>query len=223
MRVYVELFYNNVEGLLASAFPVCKRILDETVWHGLVRRFLGGHASETPYFLEISQEFLTFLADWAPQATDLPPFLLELCHYEWVELALSVAEEDLAGLDLDPDGDLRTGVPVVSPLIWKLAYHYPVHRIGPGYQPDQPDPEAMGPTQLVVFRRRDDDIGFMEVNALTLGLLDELEVGSTGEEALVRLAPRVPALDPDRVLVEGLATLERLRKSEIILGTRWNT
>jgi hypothetical protein len=215
MQIYVDLFYNNIESFLAGTFPVAKALLAQERWHALVRAFVHRHPSESPYFLEISQEFLTFLAT---QSAGLPPFMLELCHYEWVELALSVAEEEIPEQGIDPAGDLCAGIPAVSPLIWKLAYRFPVHQIGTTFQPEQPGQQ---PTQLVVYRRRDDRVGFMEVNTLTMALLDTLEQGNvSGAEALERLAAEVADLDPDVVRREGLATLERLRKAEIILGAK---
>lgn len=215
MQIYVDLFYNNIRSFLSSTFPVARSVLGEERWEALVRDFVHRHPSESPYFLEISQEFLTFLADTRPPG--LPPFMLELCHYEWVELALSVAEEEFPEEGVDRDGDLLTGIPVVSPLIWKLAYRFPVHRIGPAFQPDEPGPE---PTQLVVYRRFDDEVRFMQVNALTMGLLDMLEAGNvSGGEALERLGEQVPGLNPAVVRREGHATLERLRRAGIIAGT----
>jgi hypothetical protein len=215
MQIYVDLFYNNIESFLAGTFPVAKALLAQERWHALVRAFVHRHPSESPYFLEISQEFLTFLAT---QSAGLPPFMLELCHYEWVELALSVAEEEIPEQGIDPAGDLCAGIPAVSPVIWKLAYRFPVHQIGTTFQPEQPGQQ---PTQLVVYRRRDDRVGFMEVNTLTMALLDTLEQGNvSGAEALERLAAEVADLDPDVVRREGLATLERLRKAEIILGAK---
>lgn len=216
MRIYVELFYNNVEGLLASAFPVARSILAGDRWHTLVRAFFRRHRSSTPYFLEISQEFLTFLAE--DPAVDVPPFLLELCHYEWVELALGVAQDEIPTEDIDPHGDLAAGVPVLSPLIRRLAYRYPVHRIGPGFQP-QTAPERR--TQLVVYRRRDDTVHFMEVGTLTMALLERLEPGKVcGAEVLAQLADEVQGMDADAVRRQGLAALARLRDAQIVLGTR---
>ncbi|MCF3999457.1 putative DNA-binding domain-containing protein, partial [Pseudomonas aeruginosa] len=37
LRVYRELFYNAIEGLLASGFPRLRGLLGEQQWHGLVR------------------------------------------------------------------------------------------------------------------------------------------------------------------------------------------
>src|SRR5690606_23392341 len=203
MRVYVELFYNNVESLLAGAFPVARAILAGERWHTLVRAFFRRHRSGTPYFLEISQEFLTFLAE--DDAVEVPPFLLELCHYEWVELALGVAEDEIPQHGIDPDGDLASGIPVLSPLMRRLAYRYPVHRIGPGFQPDTA-PERR--TQLVVYRRPDDTVHFMEVGTLTMALLERLEPGKVcGAEVLARLADEVQGMEADTVRREGHAAL----------------
>jgi uncharacterized protein len=216
MQIYLDLFYNNIESFLSSAFPVARQILDsDRRWHPLVRAFLHLHPSASPYFLEISQEFLTFLAEGS--APDLPPYLLELCHYEWVELALSVAEAEIPEENIDRGGDLALGVPVVSPLIWKLGYHYPVHRIGVDHQPTAP---AGHPTHLVVYRRRDDRVRFMEVNAGTMALLDALDGQRTGSDALAMLAAEHPALAGTSAYENGLATLERLRNAEIVLGIR---
>ena len=33
MKIYRELFYNNVEGFLANAFPVLRRITPDARWH----------------------------------------------------------------------------------------------------------------------------------------------------------------------------------------------
>jgi len=213
MQIYLDLFYNNIERFLANGFPIAKQVLGDELWHRVARDFVHRHPSESPYFLEISQEFLSYLDQM--KRDDLPDFVLELCHYEWVELALSVAEEEIPTEGIDPKGNLLAGRVVVSPLIWPLSYRYPVHQIGPEFQPTAPPDE---PTQLVVYRRRDDRVKFLEANAVTIRLLELLAECGTGAEALERLLRELPALDSQVVHDQGLATLERLRESEIILG-----
>ena len=214
MQIYQDLFYNNIEGFLSGSFPIAKKALGESSWHELVRTFVHRHPSESPYFLEISQEFLTFLG--RRQAGTIPAYLLELCHYEWVELALSVSEEEIPETGFDADGDLLALPVVVSPLIWCLAYEWPVHEIGPGHLPSsKPDSS----TELIVYRRRDDTVKFMIVNPVTLRLVDLLHAGSSGQMALQTLADELPELDKKVVYERGIATLSRLRDAQIILGT----
>lgn len=219
MQIYIDLFYNNIEAFLANGFPVARRILTERhQWRGLVREFVARHGSSSPYFLDISQEFLTFLGERASHALvddSLPPYLLELCHYEWVELALSVSELELP-TDVDPQGDLLRKRVVVSPLVWKLSYRYPVHLIGPS---NQPDAEPAEPTLLVVNRRRDDSVGFLVVNPVTWRLLELLEGGASGSEALENLVAELEQTDPEVIRRRGIETLGRLREAQILLGT----
>lgn len=136
MQIYNDLFFNNIEGFAAGAFPVFKSLLDESDWRCLVREFLVEYRCKTPYFLEISQEFMRFLGDYSG-AIALPAFTRELTHYEWVELALDVADVDPDFSCIDANGDMLSGVIVVSPVAWPLAYRYPVHLIGREYQPEQ--------------------------------------------------------------------------------------
>jgi uncharacterized protein len=218
MRIYAELFYNNVEGFLANAFPVLRRITPDARWHALVREFFARHESHEPLFHRIAEEFRRYLErERRPQKDDVP-FLTQLAHYEWVELALSVSEIDLAAVPAKPDGDLVDGVLVVSPLAWLLTYDYPVHRIGPGFLPRARD---AAPTHLVVYRTRDHDVKFMEANAVTARLLELAgKKPATGRALLTRIARELKHPDPDAVVGQGAAILLELRARDIILGTR---
>ncbi len=222
LAIYRELFYNNVESLLAGNFPVLRRLLDDGHWHALVRDFYARHRCETPLFPEIAQELLDYLANEREADPRDPPFLLELAHYEWVELALAIsdAEPDLGAVD--PNGDLLAGIPVVSPLAWSLSYRFPVHRIGPDYRPSEPGPE---PTHLVVYRDRQDRVGFLEINAVTQRLLTLLhdqpdQPGWTGRALLTQIASELCHPNPELVIASGTSLMHDLRARQILLGTR---
>lgn len=218
MQIYASLFYNTIEGLLAGNFPVARKVLGDQRWHSLVRDFVRRHPSESPLFLEISQEFLAFIEQRGQEPNvELPEFLLELLHYEWIELALSVSELEIPEEGIDPQGNLLEGEVVVSPLIRCLAYRYPVHQIGADHQPQVQPSES---TELIVYRRRDDRVRFMRVNSLTLRLVALLSECLSGREALEALAGEAASLDRKVVFKEGIATLERLREAHVILGSR---
>lgn len=219
LAVYRELFYNNVESLLAGNFPVLRRLLDEAHWHALVRDFYARHRCQTPLFPEIAQEFLDYLANEREADPRDPPFLLELAHYEWVELALAVSDADPDLAAVDPNGDLLSGAPVVSPLAWSLTYRFPVHRIGPEFQPSEPGAE---PTHLVVYRDRQDRVGFLQINAVTQRLLVLLaeQPEWNGRQALTQIAAELRHPDPALVVDSGASLMLDLRERQILLGTR---
>lgn len=221
LKIYRQLFYNNIENFISNSFPVLRQLIADEPWHALVRDFMVHHRCHSPYFLEISQEFLLYLQNTrSAQAIDLP-FMLELAHYEWVELALDVADEDLTALGVDgkacSEKDYLQQLPVVSPLAWSLVYQYPVHLIGPNYQPESPAEQA---TYLVVYRNRDDQVGFMEINAVTARLLEllQLDEAESGAQVLKQLAIDLQHPEPEQVLLSGVEIIQQLRAADIILG-----
>ncbi len=219
MRIYRELFYNNVQDFMASSFPVLRELYSDDDWHGLIRDYFARHRAHTPLFLQMPQEFLRYLDSERGEHTEDPPFLRELAHYEWVELALSIDPREIELEGVDPEGDLLDGIPVLSPLAWPLAYRYPVHRIGPDFQPRK-SPDQ--PSYLVVYRDRTDEVGFLELNPVTARLLELLsgEQPSSGVEALRQIATEMSHPDPETVIKGGLQILQNLKLRDVVLGTR---
>ena len=213
VRVYRELFFNNIEGLLASGFPVIHDILGEAKWKALVRAFYADHRSQTPLFTEIAAEFVAFV-DGRADDTDMPPWLPELAHYEWVEQALFVSDAQPPAHD--PDGDLFDGVPLLSPLALPLAYLWPVTEIGPSFVPDAPPAD---PTTLLVHRDADHQVRFARIAPLAYRLLVSLSANPwTGREHLAALAAEAGS-DIAGLESHGLALLQQLRNQGVVLGT----
>lgn len=219
LEVYARLFFRNVEGLLATAFPVLRRTLGDLAWQHLVRDFLREHPARTPLFAEVSRELLRYLETREDAGRGDPPWLRELAHYEWVELALQVSEADPRDVAHDPAGDLLAGEPVLSPLAWPLAYVWPVHRLGPDHLPPQPPAQ---PTLLLVRRDAAGEVVFAELSPLAFRLLQRLEEepARSGLAHLQALAAEAGAADVDAFVDQGSALLLSLRADGTLLGAR---
>lgn len=219
MKIYRELFYNNIEDLIANTFPVLRNITTDDRWHAMIRDFYSNHISHTPFFSELSGEFLKYLELERTLLPDDPPFLLELAHYEWVELALSLLDHPIDSPTIDPQGDLLQGVPVISPLAWPLTYQFPVHKIGPAFQPTAPDSSTI--THLLVYRDSHFTIHFIDINPVTARLLDLISNHNDmrGKELLCHIATELGHSQPDNVIQGGLAILNDLKQRCVILGT----
>lgn len=217
LKVYADLFFNNVAGLLGSTFPVIRAVLGDDGWPLLVRDFLREHPARTPVFTELPRELLRYLDARAEGGRGDALWLRELAHYEWVELALQLSDEQPAQLQHDPAGDLRSGVPVLSPLAWPLAYDWPVHRIAPGALPDAP-----ASTLLLVHRDATGTVHFHELAPLAFHLLHRVAESpqESGETLLRRLAAEIGAPDAEAFVDDGIALLERYRRDGIVLGAR---
>ncbi|MBI5039809.1 MAG: putative DNA-binding domain-containing protein [Gammaproteobacteria bacterium] len=232
MGIYRELFFNNLDGFLRDTLPVLHGLLAAAHWDALVRDFLVKHRAHSPYFLDIPREFLRYLeherdahpaehfAGHFPGQFRNPPFLYELAHYEWVELALSVHEADIDLAGIDRDGDLLAGHPLLSPLAWPLQYRFPVQHIRPDYQPTA---APASPTQLLVYRDAEDTVRFLELNPVSarlLGLLAEHADAPaySGRQALETVARELQHPQPEQIITHGLELLQDWRARGIVLG-----
>jgi hypothetical protein len=214
MAMYRELFFNNIDNFLAVNFPVLRKILTGAQWHELVEDFFARHACKTPYFSEIAEEFLDYLQTERNNPAD-PPFMLELAHYEWVEMAVSIAKQENP---VNPpfSGDWSAVILQISPLAWPLAYRFPVHRISPDYQPQEP-PEQ--PTFLIVYRNREDEVRFLEITPVTYQLLALIQEqpGQISATCLQAVAEQLKHPQPEIIYESGLKIVQDLAAKHIIL------
>jgi hypothetical protein len=172
LNVYRDLVFNNVSQLLSGTFPVLIRILGEQRWGLLVRGFLRDWRAPTPKFGEIAETFLDYLAT-QPQELhegEWPAFLLELAHYEWVEMVLQ--QSDAQALPATDPALLLERPLQISALAWPLAYVWPVHELDPNHQPVTPPDQ---PTFLLVRRTADWSVKFAELSPLAWRLLQRIE------------------------------------------------
>lgn len=212
MNIYTSLLYNNIEGFLLSCFPVLRQVLGARKWARLVHAFFSIHRSHTPYFRQIPDEFIQFLQNEWTASDDMPPYLLALAHYEWIELVQSVSTRS-ADHAFDPVGDLLDGVPLLNPVLANLRYDWPVHRIAPRRKVRPAE------THLLVFRDAEDTVQFSEINAFTARLLTLLEPGTlTGRAALEQIAAESRHPDPALILQAGGALLDDLHARGAVLG-----
>jgi hypothetical protein len=220
MAIYRELFFNNISNLLGHTFPVIRKIHSQERWRRFIRQFMQKHRAETPYFLQLPEEFVSFLQDEYDAVDDDYPFLLELAHYEFVEVLASVSENENDLTDVDRDGDLLSSVPLRSNLVWVYAYQFPVHRISPKFLPDRAGEQ---PTFLAVYRNADDKVRFLELNSMTAALLEAIDGNDkelSGAELLRDLATAAQFEDVDAFLRFGAEALSEMRSLGIILGAK---
>jgi uncharacterized protein len=203
MAIYRELFFNNVQGFVSSAFPVLASLYSHSNWQALVRQFFVQYQCTSPYFLHIAEHFLHFLQqDYQPAATD-PVFQLDLAHYEWAELYLATKQPSRPQVVLVPS-EVSTAKLCLTELAMVLAYPFPVHQISLQYQP-----VAAGEVQCyLLYRNGEDEVKFVLINQLTAALLQTLQQtpGATITELVQQLLPLLPQFDAGQ-LMQGATTL----------------
>jgi len=215
IKVYRELFFNNMESFIGSGFPVLKSLFSDQDWAQLIRDFYREHAARSPLFNEIASEFVDYLAvERQPRSQD-PPFLSALAHYEWVELALQVARFEPPPWDPQFAEGLSKTPLVFSKVAFHLAYDYPVQQIGPHFRPEGPLDHAQ---QLLVFRDRHDEVRFIELSPFASDLLAGIkdEAGIPVGQLLSAMAPSLAGLSMAEVTGFGLEFLQNLHEKGVV-------
>jgi hypothetical protein len=215
MAVYEEIVFNNLFESVSACFPVASKVLGKRKWLKLNQAFMRDYSASSPLFRKIPEQFLHFLNHAEPELQALPPYLNSLCHYEWIELFVASSPETAKPENIEPNGNLGTSRPVFTPTMQLLDYNYAVHKISPRHKPKQQES-----TQLLVFLNADDQVKFIELNAVTYSLISLMQSKSlTGRQALTLLAKQLQHPQPESIIEFGLSILEDLRSQGVIIGT----
>ena len=212
LRIYRELFFNNILGFLSSGFPVLKSMYSEQRWKHLARNFFIEHACRSPYFIDISKEFIEYLSNEYELSESDPVFMRELAHYEWLELDVSVRKSSQIGKVWDRLSPI-TQVQM-SDLASLVSYQYPVHQISAEFYPTH----ASEIVYLVVYRDATDEVNFTLINVISAHLLNTIvQQGVVTVDSLsTTMIKAMPQLDAQQITGSVLQVLQQLLQQEIL-------
>lgn len=212
LKIYRELFFNNILGFLSSGFPVLESLYCEQQWKMLARKFFIEHECRSPYFIDISKEFVEYLSS-EYQLSELDPvFMRELAHYEWLELDVSVRKSSQIAKVWDGNSPI-TQVQM-SDLASLVSYQFPVHRISANFKPLQTSEIVY----LVVYRDATDEVNFTLVNTVSAHLLNTIiEQNVVSIDTLTKMmVEAMPQLDETQISESLQQVLRQLLKQEIL-------
>jgi hypothetical protein len=139
-------------------------------------------------------------------------------HYEWLEMIVSICPDEAAGKTPDPDGDLLSAVPILDHSVRLACYQYPVHRIGPDFQPREADGQQYC---FLVFRDGNDVVRFIALNPVVARMVEILaECQHSGRDVLLQVARELGRQDTAHVVEMGRTLLADLRRTGVIVGAK---
>lgn len=215
MRQYAQLFFNNFDGILTSAYQRLRRSLSEDQWSSLTRQFFRERPQHSPYLVDMPAGFLDFLEDAGIELND------------W---QLALAELDLAGftcrftdenpelpVDLDPHGDPLTQHPVPNPEGMLFASPFPVHRsdaIEPGTVPDE------SAVFLFLLRDAEGQVTLHELSPASARLLELCgEYPPLSGSAILTLLAEEFGVPPEQLAAFGAEQFRQWQTDGLIVGT----
>jgi len=214
LAVYVELLYNKFDESLSACFPVLHSILEPIHWRALLKDFIAEHHCLSPYYRQIPDEFVLYLQNERRNQGD-PPYLAELAHFEWIELVLSIAEAEAVVIELLTNEQLLQAVPVFAPVMRLLHYVWPVQQINRAYHAVEPPPAG---THILGFRDANEQVRLIALNPAAARLIQLLQSGLSGYEALRRIGETLNSQDPSALIPFGAGILADLHRQGAIIG-----
>lgn len=219
--IYADLLYNKFNDSLSSCFPVLKYILGDSRWQALVADFIVTHACCSPYYRQIPDEFIAYLQHERSVPGD-PPFILELGHYEWLELQLTIApapETEAITIDSvnwDQTERWLDTRPVFVTVFDVFYYAYPVHEISVQVQPKSRPPQS---TAILGFRNYLDEVYLIALQPAAARLLELVHSGDHSlRHAAAQIASELAMDSPQAVYPQIAAILHQLQQQGAIIA-----
>jgi len=203
MRVYREIVFNNFYASVSACFPVLRDILGKRRFSKLVRQCFAAQPFNSPLFKDIPGCFVSFLRTHTP--ADYPAYTAQLAHYEWIELVLSqqVTTPPAFAAAAATASTLLHRVVQLCEAHQLLHYDYAVHQLSKKHSLVETIP-----TFLLVYRTPEFKIRFIQLNAMTYQLLQQLQTqAATAQQHLLQLAQKIPHFPTEAVITFGLETL----------------
>ncbi len=202
----------HLRDVLEPAFPVTQALLDEDIWEHAVRLFLKDAPSHTPWASTTQRAFVDHVCE-SPDMQNLPAWLQDLAHFEWLQNAVVTAPVQWPVFNTS--ADVMKHAVVLNPTHVEAAYEWPVHCIDTDHKPDD-----MQSTYVSMLRDMNDELHVFESSVFRGQLLDLLREGQTGDQALRVLAHWLSHPEPDAFVREGAELMAQLKREGIVLGAR---
>ncbi len=216
MAWYARLFRNNIDGILETAFPALHAQLAEDDWQGLVQRFFRDRPLHSPLLRDVPPEFVAFLED----EDALPDRQRELAAYELTRFELLTAEDPVPPAGLDPDGDLLTDRPVVSPLARLMIARWPVDAVAATVETGEtPIPDEPGQYSLLLFRDTNGAPSCQRLSPASARLLALLEESTAPGRETVALLAEEMSMPGGELEVLAAPQLAEWRAAGVLLGS----
>lgn len=169
--LYRDLVRTALEDPLLDAFPITHALLArDGAWTWAVEAFLASRTVSSPYYRDVAPAFVAWLADsrWGQERW---PFLLQLAHYEVLELDVvrHPDEPPPPGLLREPAADR---VAVLDPAARNVAYGFAVQAA----TVEAPEPPAAC-AWLLCHRDREGAFRVLELTAHVSALLARSQEG----------------------------------------------
>ena len=208
-ELYHSLVVGSISSVISPCFPVLTSILSEQQWQIIVKEFLTKYQHDTYLYNRLAYDMVKFLQQH--NITEYP-FSAELAHYEWIELEISLIDEQPENMP-DLSNSLLTTSFQLSNLARILNYQYDVENICQEYIPSKPLS-----SYLIVYKLNN-AINFSKISEINFQILTYmLNQQVTSQEVIQALCAMHGSIDKNILQNQVEEMLHKLLVKKIIIG-----
>lgn len=219
MNHYVRQFRGKLTRSLRQSLPVLISALGEEEFHSLLNEYVRLPRESLTGTATLAESFLHYVKSES-DSRGLSSLARDLADHRLKIESLFNSNAQISEDGVDREGDLLSGVPVLSELAEILSYRWPVHAIRADKLPTEA-PES--PTWLIIYRDRQFQEGYLELNrqaaAIAMRIRDNA-AGRTGAQLLDDADADIPGFAQGLSRQAGSEILQSLRKRDIVTGVR---
>ena len=203
LAIYQRLVFNNLFGLLSGGYKKLRRAMGDEAFRQLVRAFLESGVSKTPYFAEISGEFLEWFI-----AREAPKWQHELAEYERAGIVI-----DIDTMDWPTAEEMKNRPQGVhfSPAIALFSFEYAIYEADDGLAPPKQ------PTYILLYRNPHNKLRYKLLNAASFSLMALLLQEQDLNSALATLALTM-STDISHIQSPALSLLAALQREGAVVS-----
>lgn len=218
LLMYRAMVQSRLRGLVADYLPRVAELLGKDRLRADMAAFMAERAPRSPYFRDVTGEFVAWAAPrWAADPT-LPAYLADLARHEWLDGEVGHCA---GGGEPETDVPLALDRPVVLDGSTRVtAYDFAVQRLGD----EVTEPPAREATNLLAYRDRDTHrVRFLELTPRASATCRRLLAGEALQSALQGACDDVGEAMSDEFLAAMAGFLTDLGERKVLLGARSDT
>ncbi len=212
---YRRLVFNVVKDSVASAFPIAKKYVDESIWAKMVETFFANHKCQEAQVWRMPFEFYQYAQQEKYEKNYNIPYLNDLLLFEWLEVELYMME-DLKYPTFKNSTNWKNNLIAVNPEHKLIKLEYPVHKLIP-----KEAQTKKGDYFLLLFREKDSGkIQFVDLSVLYTFLIENIIQAEKTLEEIINDILYVFGINDHELLQNNINTfLDDLKSRKFILGT----
>ncbi len=209
-KTYRELVFSRMVEVVKNICPVGREIITDSEWEKVIWDFLKNSAPKSPILRELPLEVAKYLQTHAHSLSKKYPYLGELIEYEYLEIQMRFAPDDV---EKTTRGKIR-----INPAHVLATYRWPVHFISKEFHTTKKLPQ--GEYNLLLWRDPDSlEVLFMEVNHLVVSLIKILEKEPHKKDLLLKKIAKQHRISFNQEFAqEGMQLLEDLKTKKLLFS-----